>query len=175
MGAGVGAARARAGPKQWRVADDLRESVQVSQHAPPVRRPVHALEGLRVWRAEQEQRAQTRAPVGDTVSLSAEAVTALADGRNSGTASARAPDVAPAQPSAQDGSVAAVAHAAEQEARPALPADARETEDASAGEAPGLIVASASERSERATGPIPLRPRLGASLRAYQANARPTA
>ncbi|MBV1861527.1 MAG: hypothetical protein KUG77_24120 [Nannocystaceae bacterium] len=68
--------------------------MDVSLHGPSVRQRVHALEGLSVWRAEQAQRTQAAkvpARAGDTVSLSAEALTALANGDGSETGSAHAP------------------------------------------------------------------------------------
>lgn len=83
---------------------------------------------------------------------------------------------APAQPSAQDHSVARAARATAQQARADLAAESNEAEEAQAGDTPDTTGAHAVEGSEQhaaASSPVrpPLSPRLGHSLRAYQANA----
>lgn len=86
---------------------------------------------------------------------------------------------APAQPSAQDRSVARAARATAQQARAELTAEASEAEATQPGGAADETDTRSVEESEQyvaaSTPPRPrLRPRVADSLRAYQANARPS-
>lgn len=123
-------------------------------HGAAVRQRVQALEGLSVWRAEQaqrSQRAEAPAPVGDTVSLSSEAVAALANGHSNETASARAPDAEAMRGAgiySARGRVHAQGHPESLGTEPSRTSEATDTASAAAGPIEGSEELSEQEQQE---------------------------